>query len=668
MGDMARATIVHTEQTTRPSAIGWAVLAGVVVAIGVFALWYVVDRRAHEQAGSSIDHAVHMNTLLIRQDADNRLLALGRLALRSVTDSQLSQADWEVDAKQHLVDMPGFVTIQWITPALRTRWAVGADANASAVGIAAIPAIQAAIQEAQADSAPVFSDIFRVNESGDPRVAVIAPVFHHGEYEGVIAGVIEPTFWLESVIGELQNDNAHIQILLEGDAIYRFDAPGDLLDARVTQQHRFTSHGFEWEIQVTPTTSFLSAGHADAPTLVLIVGLLLSGLTAAAVYFGFAARNRSFQYHDIALQLATLFRNLPGMAYRRNKDVAAPMAFVSEGCQALSGYRREIFADGDKDWLDLVHPDDRGRVQSHIENAFASGEPFEFSYRITDANGKTRWMWERGRVTASEVDHDVHLEGFVTDITEQRSAESEAREHREHLAHVDRLNLLGEMATGIAHEINQPLTAISLFVQAGGRMAHEGKIEKLPEIFDKLIRHAHRASAVIERMQNLARRRESARTTVSCKDLVRDVVRLAEAEARIRDMMIRVDTEAGLPDVAVDSVQIQQVALNLLRNGMESMQSVNCKNGNTIGVHTQRLEDGMIEFAVIDSGAGVPEAEIDKLFAPFSTTKKSGMGMGLSISRAIVTAHGGRLDFRNNEGGGATFFFLLPPAVSKGAS
>ncbi len=395
---------------------------------------------------------------------------------------------------------------------------------------------------------------------------------------------------------------------------------------------------------------------------------MLSALTALAVYFGLAARDRSHQYHDIALQLTTLLRNLPGMAYRRRNADNAPMAFVSEGCRALSGYPQEKFADGERDWLDLVHPDDRGRVVTSIKKAFADGKPFEVSYRITDVDGKTRWMWERGRVIPSEVDHDVHLEGFVTDVSEQQSAESEAREHREHLAHVDRLNLLGEMTTGIAHEINQPLTAISLFVQAGGRMAHDRNYEKLPEIFDKLIQHAHRASAVIERMQNMAKRRESARTLISCKDLVRDVVKLAEAEARIRDMTIEVDTELGLPDVLVDSVQIQQVVLNLLRNGMESMQSVDCAHGNIIGLRTRQLGDGMIEFAVIDSGTGVLEAAADTLFAPFSTTKKSGMGMGLSISRAIVTAHGGRLDYRNNEEGGATFFFTLPPADTEGAS
>ncbi len=263
------------------------------------------------------------------------------------------------------------------------------------------------------------------------------------------------------------------------------------------------------------------------------------------------------------------------------------------------------------------------------------------------------------------VDHQLHLEGFVTDITEQRAAEGEAREHREHLAHGDRLNMLGEMATGIAHEINQPLSAISILVQAGDHLIQTGRYERLSEILEKLVRHAHRASSVIDRMQQMAKRHESVKETIGCEELIRDVTRLAEAEARMRDIEIEIDTQADLPVVSVDSVQIQQVALNLLRNGMEAMQSIDCRNGNTIGIRTQLRDDGSVEVAVIDKGGGVPKEAAEKLFAPFSTTKKSGMGMGLSISRAIVTAHGGNLNFRNNSDGGATFFFTLPPAAQE---
>ncbi len=242
-------------------------------------------------------------------------------------------------------------------------------------------------------------------------------------------------------------------------------------------------------------------------------------------------------------------------------------------------------------------------------------------------------------------------------------AETEARQHREQLAHMDRLNMLGEMATGIAHEINQPLTAISLFAQAGERLFGGKKnLDRLPEIFAKLNQHARRASAVMERMQGMARQQEGVKEIVDCNFLVDEIAKLAESEARIRDMTIAVEMEEKLPLVAVDTVQIQQVALNLLRNGMEAMQSVDCRGGKTIWLTTRLRSSGDIEVAVVDTGCGVSAEVEKKLFTPFSTTKDAGMGMGLSISRAIIAAHGGHLDFRNNNTGGATFFFGLPPA------
>ena len=659
---MATEPIVQTEPRSNSRALWLAIVAGAIMAAGVLALWYVIDERAEEHAESSVDHTVHMNTLLISQDAENRLLALDRLARRSLTDREPSQADWEADARRYLRDMPGFQALQWLDTEFATRWRVArADQLADAPDLGSVHAVRAAVAKAKESGTQEFSEVF-MQDGSAPRVVIVVPVFHHGDIEGVIAGVLEPEQWLEAVIGVVQSNDHHLQVLLENHAVYHFDVPGDTLDPQKTRVSRFQTRGLEWTIQVTPATWFLSAGHADSSTLVLIVGLLLSGLTTVAVYFGFAARDRSNEFHDIALQLATLFRNLPGMAYRRNRAPDMSMAFVSEGCKALSGFPRQVFADREKDWLDLVHLDDKERVTASIQSALSAGEAFEIEYRITDADGKVRWMWERGRAVISEVDHHKHLEGFVTDITEQRAAESEAREHREHLAHADRLNMMGEMATGIAHEINQPLSAISILVQAGDHLIRTKRYARLAEILEKLVRHAHRASAVIDRMQQMAKRHESVKETIECEELIRDVTRLAEAEARVRDIEIEIDPQAGLPVVSVDAVQIQQVVLNLLRNGMDAMQSIACRNGNTIGIRTRLRDDGSVEVAVIDKGSGVPEDAAETLFSPFATTKKTGMGMGLSISRAIVTAHGGNLNFRNNGDGGATFYFTLPPA------
>ena len=248
------------------------------------------------------------------------------------------------------------------------------------------------------------------------------------------------------------------------------------------------------------------------------------------------------------------------------------------------------------------------------------------------------------------------------DITEHRLAEEEARHHRERIAHVSRLSTLGEMAAGIAHEINQPLTAISLFAQAGRRLIDAGNYEKMGEVCHKLNEHALRASDVVERMQSMARQGESRKDVVDPNELIGTAVRLAESEARIRDIEIEFQKGEDLPPVAVDGVQIQQVALNLLRNGMEAMLSANCCQEKAIVIRTRGLDEKEVEISVSDCGFGVADDNVDKLFTPFSTTKKAGMGMGLSISQAIVRAHGGRIDFHNNDTRGATFWFTLPVA------
>lgn len=226
--------------------------------------------------------------------------------------------------------------------------------------------------------------------------------------------------------------------------------------------------------------------------------------------------------------------------------------------------------------------------------------------------------------------------------------------------------MLGEMATGMAHEINQPLTAISLFAQTGKRLYEAGEYDRLQEIFDKLSRHSRRAGAIVERIQSMGRHKEGARKTVDLNDLIEDAVVLAEVDARTSDINVELELAQGLPDVRVDVVQIHQVALNLLRNGMDAMRIPGQRGENTIRVRTCQSDNGLVEVAVTDSGSGVDDKVADQLFDPFLTTKSSGLGMGLPISKAIITAHGGQLTFRNNEGQGATFTFTLPAVTRHG--
>jgi two-component system sensor kinase FixL len=315
-----------------------------------------------------------------------------------------------------------------------------------------------------------------------------------------------------------------------------------------------------------------------------------------------------------------------------------------------------------RDYWDLPwwrHSTDMQRRMQDAIGSAASGETVRFEATRPRADGQLATLDFSVRPIRDPDGEIVFLVTESHDITERRAAEEEARQHRARIAHVARLSTLGEMAAGIAHEINQPLTAISLFAQAGRRLVENGDYGRMAEICHKLNEHALRASEVVERMQTMARQGESRKDVVDCNELIETAVKLAESEARIYDIQIEFDQGRDLPPVSVDGVQIQQVALNLLRNGMEATAA--CDNdARSVVISTRLLDDGQIEVDVSDRGCGVPEDYADKLFTPFSTTKTSGMGMGLSISQAIVRAHGGGIGFRNNDGGGTTFWFTLP--------
>ncbi len=304
-------------------------------------------------------------------------------------------------------------------------------------------------------------------------------------------------------------------------------------------------------------------------------------------------------------------------------------------------------------------PELQARMQGAIRSA-AEGETVRFEATCPRTDGQLAILDFSVRPIMDKDGEIVFLVTESHDITERRLAEEEARQHRARVAHVARLSTLGEMAAGIAHEINQPLTAISLFAQAGRRLVESGNFERMEEVCHKLNEHALRASEVVERMQKMARQGENVKETVDCNELIESAVKLAESEARIYDIQIDFDRGAGLAPVSVDGVQIQQVALNLLRNGMEAMMATDAGDGRSITISTRMRDGNFVEVSVTDRGCGVPRECVDRLFTPFSTTKKSGMGMGLSISQAIVRAHGGEIDFRGNDNGGTTFWFTLP--------
>ena len=290
-------------------------------------------------------------------------------------------------------------------------------------------------------------------------------------------------------------------------------------------------------------------------------------------------------------------------------------------------------------------------------------DPVDAVARSVDLNACDKYDREFPIVMSMRAILDVGEKKYVMlirDLTQQRLAEKEVRDQRDLLAHVDRLNTLGEMAAGIAHEINQPLTAISMYAQSSLRFLQREppQLQRLEDALEKLSQQAHRAGAVIERMQEMTRPHQSRQQTVDSGRLLREIRDLGEVEAQIRNYIIVLRLDDRLPAVKCDPIQIQQVILNLLRNGMESMHANHCKPGSKI-VLQARIDHEQLRISIVDSGQGISRKFEKQLYQPFASTKESGMGLGLSISRSIIAAHGGQLGYSNNRNGGATFFFNL---------
>jgi two-component system sensor kinase FixL len=276
---------------------------------------------------------------------------------------------------------------------------------------------------------------------------------------------------------------------------------------------------------------------------------------------------------------------------------------------------------------------------------------------------------ERIVKTNNAVVHDRHgridkIVAVFQDITESRAQELEIQQQRERIAHIGRLGTLGEMAAGLAHELNQPLAAISSFARGAKRFLDkpDTPIAEVQRAIERIDEQAHRAGEVIRRMRAMAKGESHAMSRVDCNAIIQDLMPLIEIDTRDSDTNLRLDLAIGLPEVSADTVQIQQVVLNLVRNAIDAMiEDASAPRNMTIRT---RADEGFVHLSVIDSGPGVPAAIEQDLFNPFFSTKKSGMGMGLAISRSIIAAHKGTIRYHREPADKSSFTVSLPVAKS----
>jgi two-component system sensor kinase FixL len=409
-------------------------------------------------------------------------------------------------------------------------------------------------------------------------------------------------------------------------------------------------------------------GHSDASRWVRALGAVVNGADGPAHLSGVmididrekrledAVRTREGHFRSILDTIPDAMIMIDGHGV---------MQFFSSAAERQFGYS-EGEAIG-KNISELMPEPDRSRHDGYLARYLKTGER-----RIIGIGRIVTGMRKDGttfpmHLTIGEMQSGgkPYFTGFVRDLTEQQQTQARLQELQSELVHVSRLSAMGEMASALAHELNQPLSAISNYMKGSRRLlaaSTDANAPKIEAALDRAAEQAIRAGEIIRRLRNFVARDASEMRVESLSKMVEEAGALGLTGAREQGVFLRFHLDPACDLVLADRVQIQQVLVNLFRNALEAMAA--STHRELIASNT-KVADDMIEIAVSDSGPGFADDALANLFQPFFTTKEAGMGVGLSISRTIIETHGGRLWAETNRAGGATFRFTLPAAHAK---
>jgi PAS domain S-box-containing protein len=312
-------------------------------------------------------------------------------------------------------------------------------------------------------------------------------------------------------------------------------------------------------------------------------------------------------------------------------------------------------------WIEGVHPDDIQGCFDGFLPAFHAQKPFRMEYRLRRADGEYRWVIESGIPRYTGAGDFAGYIGSNIDITDLKRAQEEREKLRQleaDLAHINRVSMMSELAASLAHEVKQPIAAAVIDAHTCVRWLRRDapNVAEACEAASRMVNDATRASDILDRVRSLYRRDPPRRELVDTNEIIREMIILLREKANRSSISIRTDLDIGLATTSADRVQIQQVLMNLMINGIEAMKDTS----GELTVTSKKTPEGQSLISVNDSGIGIGPDRIDRIFDAFFTTKPQGTGMGLSISRKIIESHGGRLWASANSGRGTTFQFTLP--------
>lgn len=512
---------------------------------------------------------------------------------------------------------------------------------------------------ASASGRAVFGPVYQAIDN-DVRFALYVPYYRGSEFAGVVVGIHSLRDLVTREVPWWFSERYRLSIL---------DTSGHEIVSK--SKVAAVSTSLEYMIPLDPPGRGVSLKVTPYRAEVRWVAVLLGGaiaLLAAGVVWSVWQLRRHVvrrQEAERALREEYAFRRamedslLTGL---RARDMEGRMIYVNPAFCRMVGYSADELIGG-KPPMPYWDPDDLVRTQALHEYILARGTTGDgVEVRLKRRNGERldALIFEAPLIDAQG--RQTGWMGSVLDITEQKRAQNLARQQEERLQATSRLITMGEMASTLAHELNQPLAAIASYATGCLNRLEQGQAdrEELTTIIGKLGKQAQRAGQIIRRVHDFVRRSEPKRENLDLNAIVREAVGLVEPDARKRAVDIELALTEPLPATLADPVMVEQVAINLIRNGMDAMKDVPPKQRRlVIATHDAGHE---VALQVTDRGAGVPPEVARKLFEPFFTTKSEGMGMGLNICRSIAELHRGRLVFEDNPEGGTIFTFWLPVA------
>jgi PAS domain S-box-containing protein len=356
------------------------------------------------------------------------------------------------------------------------------------------------------------------------------------------------------------------------------------------------------------------------------------------------------------------FKNTPDYCYIISTE--GNILHINEAALKTLRYKREELVG--QPLARIYAPESLAKMEDLFTQWKESGQIRDEEMVIVTRKGERRVVILNVGVVKDKDGMILHSTSVQTDITERKRAEQEALDARRELTRMERLSRMGELSASLSHELNQPLTAILSNARAALRFLQTGKLNpgELEEILQDIVKDDKRAGDIIRNLRAMVKPDEGEQELTSINDVLHETVALFRSEAIIRNVRIKMDLADALPLLHINKVQIQQVLINLMMNATESM-TENDSAEKVIVLQTAASGEGVVKVAVRDFGSGIEEQELRRIFEPFFTTKRSGLGMGLSLSRSIIESHGGHIWAENNPDKGITFYFDLPAITDK---